>query len=206
MDTIQCMYTQTLGYEKLNTHLHAGAIYRREALLLFSKAIDRDLAALVDSGTVVKIAAGIYYKPVLLPFGILPPNDNDLVKSFLRNDPFLLYSWNQYNALGLGLTQLYNQMVVYNRKRHGIFVLGNKSFSFRRPARGFPDKLTPEFLLVDLVNNIHELAEDDSLIKERIKSNWHKFNLDEIMNYVRKYGKVATQKFFEGINNYSMTP
>ena len=49
--------------------------------------------------------------------------------------------WNQYNALGLGLTQLYNRLIVYNHKRHGIFKLGNKTFDFRRPARGFPMKL-----------------------------------------------------------------
>jgi len=180
-------------------HLNAGTIYRREMLVPFSNAIDRDLSRLVSNGVLEKVAVGLYYKPMLSCFGALPPSDNDLVRTFLRDDYFLLYSWNQYNVLGLGLTQLYNQLVVYNRKRHGVFSLGNKSFDFRRPARGFPDKLTPEFLLVDLVNNMSELAEDENLVKSSIKSNCHRFNSKKIMAFANKYGKIATRKFFEEI-------
>ena len=48
---------------------------------------------------------------------MLPPKDNDLMSCFLRDDHFLLYSLNQYNSLGVGLTQVYNRVVVLNRKR-----------------------------------------------------------------------------------------
>ena len=118
----------------------------------------------------------------------------------MRDDRFLLYSWHQYNALGLGLTQLYNRVVVLNRKRHGIFKLGSKEFDFRRSNRGFPRKLTTEFLLVDLVNNLNELAEDTSLVKEKIQKNLSHFDQDKVLRMAKKYGKVGTKHFFEEIS------
>jgi hypothetical protein len=190
----------TNSYQKLAVNLKAGRVYRRDALYSFSKAIDRDLAILTGHGVLKKIAAGIYYKPALSRFGILPPDDADLIQCFLRDDVFLVFSWNQYNTLGLGLSQLYNRIVVYNHKRHGTFKLGNKIFDFRRPARGFPNKITSEFLLVDLVNNWDQLAEDKVLIKLQIANNIHKFNRQKVHQYIKDYGKVATKHFFEEIN------
>jgi hypothetical protein len=73
-------------------------------------------------------------------FGSLPPEENALVKAFLRDNQFLLLSWNAYNSLGLGLTQVYNRMVVYNRKRHCVFRLANQEYDFHRPTYGFAKK------------------------------------------------------------------
>jgi hypothetical protein len=95
-----------------------------------------------------------------------------LIKSFLKDDRFLLTSINAYNSLGVGTTQLYNQRTVYNHKRHGDFKLGNKNFSFRVKPH-FPKKATPEFLLVDLVNNLDTLAEDQSELLKNISWKVH---------------------------------
>ena len=187
----------TTSYKKLDSHLKAGRTYRREMLLPFSTAIDRDLIKLTKQGILEKVGGGLYYKPATSRFGNLPPRDEDLIKRFLRDDAFLLYSWNQYNSLGLGLTQLYNQLVVHNYKRHGLFQLAGKTFDFRRPARGFPKKITAEFLLVDLVNNLNDLAENTQAIKIKIKEKVAKFNHKKLAYYVKNYGKVATQHFFE---------
>lgn len=185
--------------KQLVSYLKPGRVYRRQTLLPFSKALDRDLATLTNKGVLEKVAPGLYYKPATSKFGTLPPSDAELVKEFLRGDPFLLYSWNQYNALGLGLTQLYNQVVVYNNKRHGVFKLGGMTFDFRRPARGFPSKLTPEFLLVDLINNLSELAENAELVKSQIKSSIHQFNAKKLALHVKLFGKIATKHFFKRI-------
>lgn len=189
----------TYSFEKLNQKLKAGRVYRRDMLLPFSKALDRDLEKLVASRKLHKLSGGLYYKPATSLFGALPPKDNNLIKAFLRDDSFLLYSWNKYNALGLGLTQLYNRVIVLNNKRHGLFKLGNKQFDFRRSNRGFPSKLTPEFLLVDLVNNLNELTEDTSQIKEKIQMNLTRFNQLKVFQMAEKYGKVGTKKYFKEI-------
>ena len=191
----------TTSAQKLASHLKSGRVYRRDELLPFSKAVDRDLNLLTQKGLLEKVAAGIYYSPAKSLYGMLPPDDIDLVESFLKEKNFLLYSWNQYNSLGLGLTQLYNQPIVYNRKRHGLFKLGNKTFDFRRPLRGFPKEISREFLLVDLMNNVNELAEDSQFLKERIKTNLSKFDLKKVVTYSKKYGKIAVKRFFENVSS-----
>lgn len=185
------------NYEHLNHKMRAGHVYRRDMLLSYSKALDRDLDILVEKGLLRKLAGGLYYKPAMSEFGALPPKDDNLVSSFLRDNKFLLYSWNQYNSLGVGLTQLYNRVVVLNRKRHGVFKFGNREFDFRRSSKGFPTKLTPEFLLIDLLNNLNELAEDTSLVKKNIGNRLAFFDQKKLLRLARTYGKVSTKKFFE---------
>lgn len=184
------------SFEKLANQLTPGQVYRRERLCTRSKAIDRDLMKLVTQGLLEKVASGLYYAPKQSRFGKLPPEDKKLVHAFLRDNQFLLYSWNEYNSLGLGLTQLYNRPIVYNYKRHGVFKLGSKTFNFRRPARGFPRKLTKTFLLVDLINNLNELAEDTEAVKMKLKEKLTATQLRALNSCAKQYGKVSTQKFF----------
>ena len=191
----------TRSYDNLSNNLKPGRVYRRDMLLSYSKAVDRDLLRLLKKSEIEKVGAGLYYKPKTSRFGDLPPNDKELVKAFLRDDQFLLLSWNEYNSLNLGLTQLYNRTVVYNYKRHGVFTLSNKEFDFRRPARGFPKKLTPEFLLVDLLNNLNELDEDHEKIKTTIKEKMTPDLLIKVKRLAKAYGKINSQKFFEELSN-----
>lgn len=191
----------TNSYENLNKHLYAGRVYRRDMLLSFSKSLDRDLEILVWKKMLRKLSGGLYYKPAMSELGALPPKDVNLVSCFLRDKRFLLYSMNQYNSLGLGLTQLYNVVVVLNRKRHGVFKLGNKKFDFRRSVKTFPNKVTSEFLLVDLVNNLNFLTEDISLVKENIKKNFSRFNAKKVLHYANECGKISTKRFFEEVYN-----
>ena len=139
--------------------LKPGTVYRREQLAHFSNAVDRHLEVLVRDGTLQKLGTGLYYVPEQSVFGAVPPREEVLVQSFLKDDDFLMTTPNLYNSLGVGTTQLYNLRVVYNHKRHGEFTLGNRTFDFRVKPR-FPKKLSTEFLLVELVNNLEELAED----------------------------------------------
>jgi len=181
----------------LMNHLEIGKVYRREALMPYTKTVDRDLKSLSKRGTLRKVAPGLYYYPKTSMYGELPPSDYDLVNSFLKDDPFLLFTWNDYNSLQLGLTQLYNKVVVYNRKRHEEVRLGNKLFDFRRPTKGFPSELTKEFLLVDLLNNLSELTDDPEEVKNHIKNKLPSFDLNKLKKMSKWHGKVSTRKFLE---------
>ncbi|WP_244946918.1 hypothetical protein [Legionella israelensis] len=162
----------------------------------FSSNLDRDLNTLVEANKLKKPATGLYYKPKKSRFGLLPPTDEALVKGFLHK-PFLMYSWNDYNKLGLGLTQLYNKIVVYNSERHEDKKLGNRVFSFKRTNNGFPTKLTKEFLLVDLLNNAKYLTEDVSELQLKVAKNLDQFDKAQLMKLSTKYGRVATRKYLK---------
>lgn len=186
---------------KLMNNLEMGKVYRRETLMPFTKAVDRDLKSLSKAGALKRVAPGLYYYPKHSRFGELPPNDFDLVNTFLKDDPFLLFSWNDYNSLQLGLSQLYNKMVVYNYKRHEEVQLGNKLFDFRRPNKGFPTELSKEFLLVDLLNNLSEVTDNPEELKKNVKEKLSSFDLEKLRLITKWYGKVGTKKFLKGITN-----
>ncbi len=178
----------------LADHLRAGNVYRREDLSRLSSAVDRDLGKLVAAGRLRKLAQGLYHAPKASRFGPLPPDDHRVVQSFLRGDKdFLLFSPSAYNTVGLGTTQLYNRTLVYNRKRHGVFKLGNREFDFCVKPR-FPLQLTPEFLFVDLLNNRDKLAEDRDSVLDRARSLWPTLESPELHEAVELYGNAATRK------------
>ena len=178
---------------RLASGLRAGRVYRREELACLSNAVDRHLRELVTSGKLVKLAQGLYYAPRSSRFGPLPPEDAELVGSFLRDKAFLVFSPSAYNTVGLGTTQLYNHTLVYNHKRHGLFRLGSRQFDFRVKPR-FPGKLSPEFLFIDLLNNLGRLAEDHDDVWRRARDKWPTFNPGRLQQALDNYGSVTTRK------------
>ena len=189
---------KTLKRDNILSHMKSGVVYRRVGLLPYSNNLDRDLTTLVALNKLKKPAPGLYYKPRASRFGLLPPSDEALMKAFLKK-PFLMYSWNDYNTLGLGLTQLYNQVVIYNSERHEEIKLGNRKFAFKRPSNGFPLKLTREFLLIDLLNNAKYLTEDISHLEARVKSKLVEFDPAQLLLLATKYGKVRTKKIIHDL-------
>lgn len=181
------------GTAHLADELQAGRVYRREDLARLSKAVDRHLQELVSTGTLKKLAQGLYYAPKQSSFGPLPPTDEQVVQGFLRDKDFLVFSPSSYNTVGLGTTQLYNSTLVYNHKRHGVFKLGNRQFHFRVKPR-FPKKLTPEFLYVDLLNNLEELAEDRDSVLSQARTKYLSFNQSLLLKTLDNYGSMATRK------------
>jgi hypothetical protein len=177
----------------LADELQAGRVYRREDLARLSNAVDRHLTQLVSTGTLKKLAQGLYYAPKQSSFGPLPPTDEQVVRGFLRDNEFLVFSPSSYNTLGLGTTQLYNSTLVYNHKRHGVFKLGNRQFHFRVKPR-FPKKLTPEFLYIDLLNNLDELAEDRDVVLSQARAKLMSFNQSVLLKALGSYGSMATRK------------
>jgi hypothetical protein len=173
--------------------LQAGRVYRREDLARLTHAVDRHLRELVSMGKLNKLAQGLYYAPKQSSFGPLPPADEEVVGRFLRDKDFLVFSPSAYNAVGLGTTQLYNRTLVYNHKRHGVFRLGNRQFDFRVKPR-FPKKLTTEFLYVDLLNNLDELAEDRDAVLSQARNKSSSFDPARLQQAVNNFGNMATRK------------
>ncbi len=177
--------------------LKAGHVYRREELALLSKAVDRHLRELVSKGQLLKLSQGLYHAPKQSHLGPLPPSDDQVVKGFLRDKDFLVFSPSAYNAVGLGTTQLYNKTLVYNHKRHGVFRLGNRDFDFRVKPR-FPKKISPEFLYVDLLNNLEDLAEDRDEVLRQARSKLGSFDTSRLKEAVERYANMATRKRLNG--------
>lgn len=183
------------GSNLLSRHVRAGKVYRREDLLPYSNSVDRELQRLVSAGTLRKLAQGLYFKPKTNVFGDVPPDEKDLLAAFLRDKNFLSFNPSVYNSLRLGTTQLYNKTVVYNHKRHGQFKLGNRTYDFRVKHRfPKPAQVTPEFLLVDMLNNLSELAEDEVDVLDHAQRKLASFDQKLLRKMLEEYGSVATKR------------
>ncbi len=184
--------------DELRKHLKRGRVYRREDLVKWSNAVDRHIKQLTALGELVKLSSGLYLHPKKTVFGKAPADDASLVAAFLKDKRFLITTPNAYNALGVGATQLYNETVVYNHKRHGHFKLGGRNFEFRRKP-SFPKKMTEEFLLVDLMNNLDQLAEDEQSLVARVEEKSERLNSKLLKHAAHEFGSVKTRKFFDSV-------
>ncbi len=179
--------------QSLKQHIQPGGVYRRSDIENWTTAVDRHLHMLTEDGTLQKLSQGIYYAPKKSKFGVSPPTDHSLVERFLKDDTFQLFSPNVYNSLGLGLTQLYNTTWVYNHKRRGIFTLNGRSFLFKLKS-AFPTTLSREYLVVDLLNNLNELAEDSEKVLANFIRNINLFDAEELKKMASKYGTGSVRK------------
>ena len=186
--------------QSVKSHLKPGKVYRRSDLAKWSNAVDRHLNQLQKDDVLLKVASGMYLYPKKTVFGMAPPNDHELVKRFLKDSRFLLTTPNAYNALGVGTTQLYNETVVYNHKRHGCFKLGNRYFRFVMKHH-FPVKVSKEFLLVDLVDNLRRLMEDRENVLKLVVKKIETMNPNSLRKAVENYGGIKARKFFANVFN-----
>lgn len=93
-------------------------------------------------------------RPHASRFGDVPPSDEDLLRAFLGDAPFVVTGPPAWNALGLGATALHVNTLVYNTKRSGTFRLGERTFRLRRVA--FPENPPAEWFVVDLLQHAGE--------------------------------------------------
>lgn len=192
------MKEQSKAHQMLSS-MKAGKIYRQSELQEKWSNASHDLAALVKSGEIEKVSAGLYYKPKKTKYGLVAPRDEEIVRSFLQDDDFLLVDVNSYTSLVGGLTQLSMGYKVLNKRRHGLFNLAGFHFDFR-VRRAYPKKVTKEFLLVDLLDNIKE-AEDGTPIQEKLLPRLKEYDSNELLRTANLFGNRSTEKLLEKVLN-----
>jgi hypothetical protein len=180
--------------KNMEEKLVPGKVYRREDLVCDLVFTDHRIRQLVAQGALEKITQGLYHYRGASPANFVPPTSGSLLQGFLGVDDFLLLPWREYLSLGVALTPKFDMHLVYNRKRHGIFRLGETTFDIRRRSR-YPEQITPEFLLVDLLNNTDFFTEDPSKIQREARTLIRKFDTAALLKTARDFGKVATYKY-----------
>ena len=179
--------------EKMSKLLVQGRVYRRSDFTSVSSNVDRNLKELVNRGELTKLQNGLYLRPRKTPFGEALADEDELLQKFLDDDHFVVYGPSMFNSLGLGTTQLYNEKVVFNRKRHGVMNLGGRTYTFYRWKEA-PKKLSKEFLLVEMFNRLDDLSENKDLVVSNLKKKLSEFNFLKLNNSINRFGTKSTQK------------
>ena len=183
---------------ELKSILIPGQAYRRETLMSLSSNIDRHLQKLVSDGCLKKLQHGVYLCPFPPQSAHAPIDETSLLKSFLRDDHFVLYSPSMFSSLGLAVGQHAHRKIVFNRRRHGVFELGERVYYFHR-WREAPKLLSQEFLFVAYLNRMGKLSKMSKDTAEKLLVAFSALKPIKLERILSRYGKQAAQIRYESL-------
>ena len=177
--------------------LEPGRVYRTRDLSPWSANAPRLAKRLVAEGELVPLAHGLFAHPRHGRFGPVPPADEELMRAFLGDTPFVVTGPARWNALGLGTTAVFADTLVYNTKRSGRFVLGGRPFLLRRVA--FPDPAPPEWFVVDLLEHASQAASSRADVGEALAHAiaGGRFDRARLRAMAERYGTDETRRIVE---------
>ncbi len=83
-------------------------------------------------------------------FGRAPRTEDQILRAFFGDQPFVRTGPERWNALGLGSTAMFARPLVYSRRHEGTFL------QFELRIEDFPDDPPAEWFVVDLLNHADE--------------------------------------------------
>ncbi len=173
--------------------LKKGKVYRTQDFAKYGSNPTRFASALVKNGSLIRLQNGLFHAPKQGAFGIVPPSEAALLKGHFGSKPYLVTGPSVWNTLELGTTGVESLPLVYNTTKTGRVLLGKKAFEFRRVR--FPPKVDPEYLVVDLFENLDRAGTDAETVgKALIVAVRHgRFDPEKLQSQARTYGTRATQ-------------
>lgn len=168
-------------------------VIRTADLAPLGKNTPRKAAQLVKEGKLVRLRKGLFIRPVESRFGPVPPSEDELLRAFLKNTPYLVTGPERWNALGLGSTAVFAMPLVYNQKRSGTFDLGGKRFMLRRVP--FPSNPAPEWFAIDLFENLDKagLAREDATRNLTLALERRSLDRERLLEMATRFGTHRTQ-------------
>lgn len=177
--------------------LEPGRVYRTRDLQRWGANPARLAQRLVREGRLRVAAHGLFYAPAGTRFGPAPAADEELLRAFLSDGPFVVTGPPRWNALGLGSTAMFAATLVYNTQRTGDFTLDGRHFLLRRVL--FPREPSAEWFIVDLLQH-HEmagasLAELERGLTATLRAG--RWNAERLVDMADAYGTKATLALVE---------
>jgi Family of unknown function (DUF6088) len=164
-------------------------LVEREEYAAATKALER----LIKKEIIKRVSSGIFYKPKQTAFGVLRPNDEELLKTYLfENGKRIAYvtGLSLYNRMGL-TTQVPRTIKIASRDKRIYASVGTVK---GKPVKSYIDVTDKNYYLLEILdavkdfNQIPDLnAESGILIlTERLKKLSQK-ELDQIIQFALKY-------------------
>lgn len=180
-------------------NLIPGRVYRTEDLARWGANPTRLAARLVSEGRLQRLAFGLYFAPLSTKFGAAPPTVAELLRALLKGDEYVITGSERWNALGLGATAVSPVRLVYNRRRSGEFELAGHRLHLRRVA--FPARPTPEWYVVDLLENLSVAGVEAERVERRLGSALTAGRLDRagLRAAAAVYGTQRTRELVERV-------
>lgn len=161
------------------------------------EAVIKALNRLAESGRIIKLAKGKFYKPENTPFGNILPNQYQIVKDLLEDNGKIigyLTGYSIYNKLGLS-TQVSNIIQIGKNEIRPAFQRERYMISFVKQKNNITKENIPLLQLLDSIRNIKKIpdtniAKSGKRIIEIVKS-LSKEDKDTIVRLALKYSPVV---------------
>lgn len=177
--------------------LQPGRVYRTEEFRRWGANPARLADRLVRERRLVRLAHGMFLVPQTTKFGVAPPAAAEVLRALLKGDEYATTGPERWNALGLGATTVSPLLWIYNRKRSGDFELGGLRLHLRRVA--FPSRPSPEWLVVDLLENLSVAGVEASVVETRLAAALaqRRFDARALKEMAACYGAQRTRDLVE---------
>jgi hypothetical protein len=128
------------------------------------EAVIKALNRMSDSGRIMKLSKGKYYKPENTPFGNLQPNQSQVVKDLLEDDGKVigyLTGYSIYNQLGL-TTQISNTIQIGKNQIRPTFKRERYSISFIKQKNTITKENIPLLQILDAIRYIKNIPDSNA--------------------------------------------
>lgn len=125
------------------------------------EAVIKALNRMVKSGKIAKLSKGKYYKPETSVFGVLPPNQAQIVKDLLEENgktSGYLTGYSIYNKLGL-TTQVSNTIQIGKKEIRPAFKRDRYTISFLKQKNTITKENIPLLQILDSVRLIKKIPD-----------------------------------------------
>lgn len=125
------------------------------------EAVIKTLNRMVESGKIVKLSKGRYYKPENTPFGNLQPKQAQVVKDLLEDDGRItgyLTGYSIYNQLGL-TTQVSNAIQIGKNEIRPNFKRERYTISFVKQKNTITKENIPLLQILDAIRYIKKIPD-----------------------------------------------
>jgi len=124
-------------------------------------AVVKAMSRLEKSGRIKRLSKGRYLKPEKSIFGVLPPSESEIIKSFtIENNKRIGYLTGNiiYNSLGL-TSQISNTIEIATNKQRSIKQIGSTKIKFRKIKSNISitEKNIAFLQILDVINNIKKI-------------------------------------------------
>ena len=120
------------------------------------QALTKALSRMALAGDIVRVKKGKYYKPKQTRFGVLRPDESEIIKTLTqKNNKSVGYitGLTLYNQLGL-TTQVSNTLVIARNSRLSVNKINGYKVRFITGPAKFGQKDIPLLQLLDIIRNI----------------------------------------------------
>lgn len=143
------------GHVFTYTDFNSGAIHK--------EAVIKTLNRMVQAGKIAKLAKGKFYKPENTPFGVLLPDQSQVVKDLLEENGKItgyLTGYSIYNQLGL-TTQVSNTIQIGKNDVRPAFKRERYTISFIKQKNTITKDTIPLLQILDAMRTIKKIPDAD---------------------------------------------